>query len=71
MTRRFEFIAGFSCKFWEISFLGDEVTVNFGRIGTTGQSLTKSFPSADKAKQHAEKLMRQKLGKGYVECVAT
>jgi predicted DNA-binding WGR domain protein len=71
MTRRFEFIAGSSGKFWEISMSGVEVTVNYGRIGTHGQSQTKSFPNAEKAQQHAEKLMRQKLGKGYVEFVAT
>jgi predicted DNA-binding WGR domain protein len=71
MTRRFEFIAGSSCKFWEISVSGAELKVNYGRIGTNGQSQTKSFPTAEKAQQHVEKLMRQKLGKGYVECVAT
>jgi len=70
MTRRFEFIAEASCKFWELSVSGDEVMVNYGRIGTNGQSQTKSFPSDEKAQQHAEKLMRQKLSKGYVECVA-
>lgn len=71
MTRRFEFIAGASCKFYEICVNGAEVTVNYGRIGTNGQSQTKSFPSVEKAQQHAEKQVRQKLGKGYVECVAT
>jgi predicted DNA-binding WGR domain protein len=71
MTRRFEFVGGSSAKFYEICVIGAELTVNYGRISTNGQSQTKSFPSAEKAQQHVEKLMRQKLGKGYVECVAT
>jgi predicted DNA-binding WGR domain protein len=71
MHRRFEFIAGSSYKFWEISVLGAKVTVTFGRIGTSSQSQTKSFASTEKAQQHAEGVIRQKLAKGYVECVAT
>jgi predicted DNA-binding WGR domain protein len=71
MTRHFEFVSGSSAKFYEICVNGAEVTVNSGRIGTNGQSQTKSFPFAEKAQQHAEQLMQQKLGKGYVECVAT
>ena len=71
MSRRFELIGGSSAKFWSIAVSGNEVTVTYGRLGTKGQSQTKSFPSAAQAQQHAAGLMRQKLAKGYVECVAT
>lgn len=65
--RRFEFVSGTSDKFWEISVSGCEVTVSFGRRGTQGQTKTKSFPDQAAATKHAEKLMDEKLGKGYTE----
>lgn len=34
--RRFEFIAGQSYTFWEVTVSGSQVTVTFGRIGTDG-----------------------------------
>jgi predicted DNA-binding WGR domain protein len=43
------------------------VTVRFGRIGTTGQVQSRSFPDTAAAVRHAEKLVQQKLGKGYRE----
>ena len=67
--RRFEFVGGSSAKFWEISVNGNDVTVRYGRIGTSGQEQTKSFSDAEKAKKHAHKLIAEKTGKGYVECV--
>ena len=70
MTRRFEFIAGTSAKFWEITQAGKDVTVRYGRLGTDGQSLTKSFPTFDATARYAEKLVAQKQAKGYVECAA-
>ena len=66
--RRFEFVGGSSAKFWEISVDGTDVAVRFGRIGTGGQQQTKSFADAAKARQHADKLIAEKTGKGYVEC---
>ena len=66
-TRRFEFSEGNSNKFWEISSAGTEVTVRFGRIGTDGQSQTKSFPHQAAAAKHVETLIKQKTGKGYSE----
>ena len=70
MKRYFEFIEGSSSKFWEISTSGKDVTVRFGRIGTNGQTQTKSFSDADAATKHAEKLIAEKTGKGYKETVA-
>ena len=66
-TRRFEFSEGTSNKFWEISVQGTEATVRFGRIGTTGQTNVKTFADAAAAAKHAEKLINEKLGKGYKE----
>jgi predicted DNA-binding WGR domain protein len=67
VSRRFEFIAGTSCKFWQVQVDGPDVTVCFGRIGTDGQSQTRSFGDRAAAQQHASKLIQQKRAKGYRE----
>ena len=67
MKRYFEFTDDKSNKFWEISLEGTSVTVRFGRIGTNGQTQTKTFPDAAAAQQHHDKLVEEKTGKGYVE----
>ena len=69
-ARHFEFIGGASRKFWEISQSGDSFTVRFSRIGTAGQSQTKTFGDEGTAKREAEKLVAEKLRKGYVERAA-
>jgi predicted DNA-binding WGR domain protein len=69
-TRRFEFIEGSSCKFWEVTVSGKEVSVRFGRIGSAGQTQSKSFPDEGAAAKHAEKLIAQKTDKGYREQAA-
>ena len=66
-TRRFTYVDGSSDKFWAITIDGSKVTVHFGRNGTAGQKNTRDCLSADKATKHAEKLIQQKLAKGYVE----
>ena len=68
MTRRFEFVGGSSAKFWEVTHDGSFVTVRFGRLGTDGQLVNKEFAGPTEASNHADKLVAQKLGKGYVEC---
>jgi predicted DNA-binding WGR domain protein len=65
-TKRFEFVGGGSDKFWEITTRGTEVSVRFGRNGTSGQTTNKTFPDAAAARTHADKLIRPKTGKGYV-----
>jgi DNA ligase-1 len=65
--RHFEFVVGKSSKFWEIAVEGTSVTVRFGRIGTNGQTQTKTFGDAAAAGAHAEKLIGEKTEKGYVE----
>ena len=44
-----EFRSGSSNKFWRAKVEGADVTVNYGRIGSDGQSKTKSHGSADAA----------------------
>lgn len=68
-THYFEYVGGNSRKFWEITVTGSEATVRYGRIGTDGQSKTKSFDDEAAATRHAEKLITAKLKKGYVEAV--
>jgi predicted DNA-binding WGR domain protein len=65
--RRFELIEGTSSKFWEIELSGSSFEVRWGRIGTSGQSQTKSFPTEAKALTEHDKLVKEKTGKGYVE----
>jgi len=65
--RRFELVEGKSSKFWEIELSGDSFEVRWGRIGTSGQSQTKSFPTAAKAQAEHDKLVAEKVKKGYSE----
>ena len=66
-VRRFEFREGTSNKFWEVKVRGAEVTVRYGRIGAQGQTQVKSFADDAAAAKHVEKLIQEKVGKGYVE----
>jgi predicted DNA-binding WGR domain protein len=66
-ARHFEFIGGSSQKFWKISLAGNSFTVRFGRIGTAGQSQTKSYADEARAHREAESLIAEKVKKGYVE----
>ena len=65
--RHFEYVGGTSSKFWEISRDGTEVTVTFGRIGSAGQTQVKDLGTDAAAISHVEKLVAEKIGKGYVE----
>ena len=67
MTRRFEFISGKSAKFWQTSIEDCTVIVMFGRIGVDGQQVTKSFDNQASAQKHADKMIGEKLRKGYLE----
>jgi DNA ligase-1 len=66
-ARHFEFAEGSASKFWEISQAGNDVTVRFGKIGTQGQTQTRTFDDASAAQKHAEKLIAEKTKKGYLE----
>jgi DNA ligase 1 len=66
-ARYFELVDGKSSKYWEITIDETDVTVRYGRIGTDGQSKTKSFGDKEATLKHADKLIDQKTGKGYKE----
>lgn len=65
--RYFECVENSSSKFWEIALNGSDLTTRWGRIGSDGQSKTKSFASAEKARAEYDKLLSEKTEKGYVE----
>lgn len=69
--RTFQYSDAKSHKFWNIDVAGKSFTVTYGKINTAGQSQTKTFPTAEKAQAEADKLIREKTGKGYVETTPT
>ncbi|MCG8651506.1 MAG: WGR domain-containing protein, partial [Pirellulales bacterium] len=66
-TRQLVFSDGSSDKFWNIELDDCSHTVTFGRQGTGGQSKTKQFDDAAAAQKSFDKLVQQKLSKGYVD----
>lgn len=59
-----------SNKFWHIDPSGAGFTVHFGRVGTDGQKQVKTFADEATARREADKLIADKLKKGYVETTA-
>jgi predicted DNA-binding WGR domain protein/very-short-patch-repair endonuclease len=64
-SRALSYVQGSSSKFWNISRTGVELTISYGRTGTQGQRLTKSHESQERAQREMEKLVAEKLRKGY------
>lgn len=62
---RYELVEGTSSKFWEIQLEGTSFTTRFGRIGTDGQTSTKEWKTAAEAKKQYEKIVAEKVKKGY------
>ncbi|WP_061206984.1 leucine-rich repeat domain-containing protein [Leptospira santarosai] len=56
-----------SNKFWSIDVSGSTFTVTFGKVGSSGQSSVKTFDDEQECLKEAEKLLREKLKKGYLE----
>jgi predicted DNA-binding WGR domain protein len=65
--RRFNYVAGPSSKFWQISRTGNIVFVTFGRIGTSGQTQMKDLGSEEAAEAYVKRLIGEKTRKGYAE----
>jgi len=63
--KRFELVDGKSSKFWEVTQVGSDLELSWGRIGSDGQSQTKNFASPEKAALERDKLVRSKTKKGY------
>lgn len=66
-VREFTFGEGRSNKFWRIAATQADVVVNFGRVGSQGQTLIKTLDSPERALREVEKLIAEKLRKGYQE----
>jgi DNA ligase 1 len=66
-TRHFECTEDGAAKFWNVSCEGVNVTTRWGKIGTIGQVKTKAHATVEKALAEVEKLMLEKMGKGYIE----
>jgi uncharacterized protein (TIGR02996 family) len=68
--RTFQFSDAKSHKFWNIDVTGTSFTVAYGKVGTAGQTSSKTFDTPEKAQAEADKLVREKTGKGYAETTA-
>jgi DNA ligase-1 len=62
---RYEMTEGGSNKFWYITMDGTSFTTTFGRIGTAGSSSTKDWASVDQCRKEHDKLVAEKVKKGY------
>ena len=65
--RYFEFVEGNSSKFWEVAQAGNSMTTRWGRIGSAGQSKTKTFADEQAAAAAMAVLIAEKTAEGYVE----
>ena len=63
MKRVFVFQDFKSQKFWSIDVRGTDVIVNYGKLGTDGQTQVKNFSSAGEAEKAAGKLIAEKAEK--------
>lgn len=66
-SRRWECVEGNSSKFWEVSVSGADLTTRWGKIGSGGQSKTKTFASVLAAEAERDRLIAEKVAKGYRE----
>lgn len=67
MIKRVEFVEGSSSKFWQVEVVGSEVTTQWGRIGTAGQSKSKTYADEASALKDAQAQLASKLKGGYQE----
>lgn len=63
--QRYELSDGTSNKFWAIERTATGYKVTFGRIGTNGQTQVKEFGDAATAQKEHDKLVAEKVKKGY------
>src|SRR5687767_5545671 len=66
-TVHLEFEEGTSSKFWRARVEGKTLYVNYGKIGSNGQTQVKEFANADGAQKEFDKLVREKRKKGYAD----
>lgn len=66
-TVHLEFEEGTSSKFWRARTEGQTLYVNYGKIGSAGQTQVKDFSDAAAATKEYNKLVAEKRKKGYVD----
>jgi predicted DNA-binding WGR domain protein len=66
-TVHLEFQEGTSAKFWRARVDDATLYVNYGKIGTAGQTQVKDFGTGDLATKEYDKLVREKRKKGYAD----
>lgn len=66
-TVHLEFEEGTSSKFWRARTEGQTLYVNYGKIGSAGQTQVKDFGDAATATKEYNKLVNEKRKKGYVD----
>ena len=66
-TVHLEFEEGTSSKFWRARVEGKTLYVNYGKIGSAGQTQVKDFGDGGSAQKEYDKLVREKRKKGYVD----
>ena len=55
-------------KYWNVELQGSDVVLSFGQYGgRPGRGETRSFASPEQAREECEKLIAEKLARGYVE----
>ena len=68
MKKYFEYTDAVSNKFWEINLKKNQMIITFGRIGIKNPvSQLRKFDSNEEAKKYAERKIREKTKKGYIE----
>jgi predicted DNA-binding WGR domain protein len=66
-TVSLEFEEGTSSKFWRARVEGKTLYVNYGKLGSTGQTQVKDFADPATAAKEYDKLVKEKRKKGYVD----
>lgn len=66
-TVHLEFEEGTSSKFWRARVEGKTLYVNYGKIGSAGQTQVKDFGDGSAAQKEYDKLVREKRKKGYID----
>ncbi|MFG3698189.1 DUF4132 domain-containing protein [Micromonospora sp. NPDC047620] len=69
--RTFEYVGGSAARFWQVERDDATVTIRYGRLGSAGRTQVKELGSAAAAATYVDKLVAEKLRKGYAETAAT
>jgi predicted DNA-binding WGR domain protein len=65
-TGRYEKVDGMKDpEFWLAEIEGTTVTIQFGKVGTSGHRASRQFTSIQEAKEFVEKRLKDKLTQGF------